>query len=70
MAAVTGLQAPSRKITAREFLAMDLGEGSHELVRGEIVMTGPPGPAHGSPCGSVIGILRCAVADVFAGTTH
>jgi len=34
-------------ITAEEFMAMDLGEGLHELVRGEIVEVSPPGQRHG-----------------------
>lgn len=58
MAIAADLQAPPRKITAREFLAMDLGEGLHELVRGEIVTMDPPEPAHGYICGNVVGILR------------
>ncbi|MDB5353055.1 MAG: hypothetical protein JWN86_4302 [Planctomycetota bacterium] len=38
------------KITADEFLKMDLGEGLHELVKGEIVVMPPPGPRHGFVC--------------------
>ena len=50
--------AATRKITAEEFLAMDLGEGLHELVRGEIVEVPPPGPKHGLICTNVGAILR------------
>lgn len=38
----------TKKITADEFMGMDLGEGLHELVKGEIVDVPPPGPRHGS----------------------
>ena len=38
----------TEKITADEFLKMDLGDGLHELVNGEIVEMPPPGPKHGS----------------------
>ena len=40
----------TQPITAEEFLAMDLGEGIHELVRGEIVEMPPPMPEHGRIC--------------------
>ena len=40
----------TRPITADEFLEMDLGEGEHELVRGEIVSMPTPMPAHGRYC--------------------
>jgi Uma2 family endonuclease len=43
---------PRAGITADEFLAMDLGEGRFELVRGEVVaMSPPPDYWHGSICG-------------------
>lgn len=45
--------ATKTRITAKQFLAMDLGEGLHELVRGEIVALTPPDPAHGYVCGNV-----------------
>ncbi|HWE38725.1 MAG TPA: Uma2 family endonuclease [Isosphaeraceae bacterium] len=44
---------PKRTITAEEFLAMDLGEGSHELVRGEIVEVTPPKRPHGRTCANI-----------------
>ena len=44
MATVTETQ----KITATEFLEMDLGDGQHELFRGEIIDVPPAGPKHGS----------------------
>ncbi len=37
----------TKLITAEEFVAMDLGEGIHELVRGEIVEMALPSPDHG-----------------------
>ena len=40
----------TEKITADEFLKMDLGDGLHELVNGEIIEMPPPGPLHGSIC--------------------
>ncbi len=51
--------ATKSRITVDEFLAMDLGEGQHELVRGEIVaMTPPPSPEHGYYCGNIYAGLR------------
>jgi Uma2 family endonuclease len=47
MATVT---QPKQTITAEEFLGMDLGEGSHELVRGEIVDMPPAMELHGRVC--------------------
>lgn len=41
---------PRTTITAEEFLEMDLGEGEHELVRGEIVEVTPPKRPHGRCC--------------------
>jgi Uma2 family endonuclease len=58
MATATEPKSTQPKITAKEFLAMDLGEGLHELVRGEIITMNPPEPAHGYICGNVVGILR------------
>ena len=40
-------------LTAEEFLEMDLGEGSHELVRGEVVEVTPPKRRHGKACGRI-----------------
>ncbi|MEO6810028.1 MAG: Uma2 family endonuclease [Isosphaeraceae bacterium] len=39
-----------RLITAEEFLDMDLGEGFHELVRGEVIEVPPPKHPHGRVC--------------------
>lgn len=49
MATVTEPQ-PRTTITAEEFLAMDLGEGAHELVRGAIVSMPPAMELHGRTC--------------------
>ena len=49
--------ATKAKITAGEFMEMDLGEGLHELVRGEIVEVPPPNYAHGLVCGNAYFIL-------------
>ena len=40
-------------VTAEEFLVMDLGEGAHELVRGEIVEVTPPNKPHAKVCGRI-----------------
>ncbi len=45
------------KITVAEFLEMDLGEGLHELVHGEIVKMPPPEYSHGYVCGNFYRIL-------------
>src|SRR5438105_291822 len=45
-------------VTAEEFLQMDLGEGIHELVRGEIVQIPPGGPDHGVVCANVAALLH------------
>ena len=34
--------SPTKLLTAEEFMAAELGEGKHELVRGEIVEISPP----------------------------
>lgn len=44
-------------VTADQFLQMDLGEGTFELVRGEIVEVPPAMPEHGVVCGNAAGIL-------------
>lgn len=44
-------------ITADEFMAMDLGEGTFELVRGEVIELPPAMPEHGLVCGNTAGIL-------------
>ena len=45
-------------ITADEFLAMDLGEGLHELVRGKVVEVPVPEYEHGYLCGNFYSVLR------------
>jgi Uma2 family endonuclease len=47
----------TRPITAEEFMGMDLGEGTFELVRGEVIQMPPPRTEHGIVCGNVAGIL-------------
>lgn len=42
----------TRKITADEFMNMDLGEGLYELVDGEIIEVAPPEYSHGYVCGN------------------
>jgi Uma2 family endonuclease len=42
----------AKLMTAKEFMAADLGEGVFELVRGEIVEVPPPMPVHGRVCGN------------------
>lgn len=49
--------APPKLITAEEFMTLDLGEGLHELVRGEIVDVPPPMPEHGVVCANIVGLL-------------
>ncbi len=48
----------TQKITADEFLKMDLGDGLHELVKGEIVEMPPPSPKHGMVCMNVGAIFH------------
>lgn len=50
--------ATKTRITAEEFLKMDLGEGIHELVRGEIITLSPPEYWHGIVCLNAGSILR------------
>jgi Uma2 family endonuclease len=45
--------APPKLLTAEEFMDLDLGEGMHELVRGEIIEMPPPTPEHGRICVNV-----------------
>lgn len=40
-------------LTAEEFLNMDLGEGLHELVRGEVIEVTPPKRPHGKVSGRI-----------------
>jgi Uma2 family endonuclease len=49
--------AQPKLMTAEEFMAADLGEGTYELVRGEVVQMPPPMPEHGVVCGNAAGIL-------------
>lgn len=42
----------SKTITAEEFLEMDLGEGTFELIEGEVVEMPQAGPEHGLICGN------------------
>jgi len=49
--------APPKLLTAEEFMALDLGEGMHELVRGEIIDVPPPMLEHGIVCGNITGLL-------------
>ncbi len=50
--------ATRTRITAEEFLKMDLGEGIHELVRGEIITLSPPEYWHGLVCLNIGSILH------------
>ena len=40
----------TKLLTAEEFMAADLGEGTFELVRGEVIQVPPPMPEHGRVC--------------------
>jgi Uma2 family endonuclease len=40
----------TKLLTAEEFMAADLGEGTFELVRGEVVEVPPPKPEHARVC--------------------
>lgn len=42
----------TKLMTAEEFMTAELGEGTFELVRGEVVKTPPPMPKHGLVCGN------------------
>jgi Uma2 family endonuclease len=42
--------APTKLMTAEEFMAADLGEGTFELVRGGVQKVPPPMPDHGRVC--------------------
>lgn len=41
-------------ITAEQFMQMDLGDGTFELVRGEVIRVPPSMPEHGIVCGNVV----------------
>ncbi|AMV37080.1 Uma2 family endonuclease [Planctomyces sp. SH-PL62] len=47
-----------RLMTAEEFMKAELGEGLHELVRGEVVPVTPPGPEHGYLCSNLVTLLH------------
>jgi Uma2 family endonuclease len=49
--------AEPKLMTAEEFMAADLGEGTFELVRGEVIEVPPPMPEHGVVCGNAAGLL-------------
>ena len=44
------MSTATRPMTAAEFMAADLGEGLHELVKGEVVELPNPRPEHGKIC--------------------
>jgi len=44
-------------VTAEEFMRMDLGAGTFELVRGEVIEVPPPMPEHGIICSNSVQIL-------------
>jgi Uma2 family endonuclease len=47
----------TKLLTAEQFMAADLGEGTFELVRGEIVEVPLAMPKHGVVCANVCGTL-------------
>ncbi len=49
--------AQTKLLTAEEFMAAELGEGSFELVRGEVVEVPPPMPDHGCVVANVVFVL-------------
>src|SRR5277367_6034199 len=50
--------AQPKLLTAEEFMAADLGEGTFELVRGEVIELPPPMPEHGRVCGNAFFVLE------------
>jgi Uma2 family endonuclease len=50
--------APARLMTAREFMEAELGDGTFELVKGEVVRVAPPSPEHGRVCINVGFVLE------------
>lgn len=50
--------ASPKLLTAEEFMTLDLGEGPHELVKGEILAAPPPMPEHGRICVNVTFVLE------------
>ena len=49
--------ARTRLLSAEEFMDLDLGEGMHELVRGEIIEMPPPEIEHGYVCSNLAILL-------------
>jgi Uma2 family endonuclease len=54
----TAMQPQTKLLTAEEFMAADLGEGTFELVRGEVIEVPPPMPEHGRVCGNTFFVLE------------
>jgi Uma2 family endonuclease len=50
--------AQTKLLTAEEFMAADLGEGTFELVRGEVIEVPPPMPEHGRVCGNAFYVVE------------
>ncbi len=48
----------TKLMTAEEFMAADLGEGTFELVRGEVHPLPPAMPKHGRVCANVLFVLE------------
>jgi len=48
----------TKLLTAEEFMAADLGEGTFELVRGEVIQMPPTMPEHGRVCVNVVFALE------------
>jgi Uma2 family endonuclease len=48
----------TKLLTAEEFMAADLGEGTFELVRGEVIEVPPTMPEHGRVCGNSYFVLE------------
>jgi Uma2 family endonuclease len=48
----------TKLMTAKEFMAADLGEGVFELVRGEVQQLPPAMPEHGRVCGNAFFVLE------------
>jgi Uma2 family endonuclease len=46
----TATQPQTKLMTAEEFMAADLGDGTFELVRGEVIEVPPAMPEHGRVC--------------------
>ena len=54
----TATQPQPKLMTAEEFMAADLGDGTFELVRGEVVEVPPAMPEHGRVCGNTFYVLE------------